>query len=103
MTETVVSRLHAAVSKPAPRLLETRVVLQLSDAIVLLDEIRAACPRCGSCSCGTAVCDLPQHMISDAIQCAGSSFDLHCSLDPCALACPDCADALEHAVDRGIS
>ena len=58
MTASIVARLTEAAHKPGPRLLDTKVILTLPDAIALVGLIEEMCSEHQACPhCGAIVCD----------------------------------------------
>lgn len=55
---SIVARLHKAVTKPGPQLLDTRVVLTLADAVTLMGLIEEMCLEHTTCpACEAVICD----------------------------------------------
>lgn len=77
MTTSIAQRLHAACTRPGPRLLATRVVLTLEDAValdrLLHDHAETACDDCG------VPLDEDYGMSQAAVTCTAHDLCTNCS------------------------
>lgn len=91
---TVASRLHAAVRKPGPRLITTRIILTLEDAVALDQLLRDHAERCCD-DCGDPL-DEDYGIAYASPTCGVHDVCIECATD---VTCAECRRVLDEVED----